>query len=167
MAKEKLLDNNEKLRILEKRRQEIIRDVKVLEEELDNIRNEIQTLWVRFNASPIELLTRFFRQKSHYIFYLILIFFGGPPTWKAIRYYILAPWAEKAKPLNLQFPAQWRIPVDEDIPPLKIFPAAKSIAVQVENDAPLVLREGYLNTRKNTISRTSVMSTIKCRIKTL
>lgn len=150
-GRERLVQQREKLKRLKTLRREASEAIQRLEKESLGIQTRLASL---SDAAPLQRMARTFRENWFSISYIVLLVIGGPPIWKSVRYFVLARWAENARPLRLQPPAQWSIPAASPDPRLRAFPAVKSIPIPIEPDASLLVREGYLSTRENLKSRT-------------
>lgn len=150
-AKEKLLSQRSKTKNLEALKRKKAGAITKLNQESENLQIQLAAL---SHTAPLDRLIETFLKNWAHISTIVIVVIGGPPFWKVFRYFILARLAEKAEPLRVKHPANHSVPAASEDERLQLFEAVKSIPVQVAEDAPLMVREGYMSIRENLQSRT-------------
>ena len=150
-AKKRLLSQRSKTKNLERIKRQKNGVIAKLNQGSENLQIELASL---SQTAPLDRLRETFLKNWAHISTIVILVIGGPPLWKVFRYFVLARFAEKAKPLRVGPPANWSIPVESDDERLQLFEAVKSIPIRVEEDTSLMVREGYMSIRENLQSRT-------------
>jgi hypothetical protein len=150
-AKKRLLSQRSQTKNLERMKRQKAGVIARLDQESENLQIELAAI---SQTAPLDRLKETFLQNWAHISTIVILVIGGPPFWKVFRYFVLARLAEKAEPLRVKHPANHSVPLASEDERLQLFEAVKSIPVQLAEEAPLMVREGYMSIRENLQSQT-------------